>query len=117
VEILEMILFERGSSVLTGDAVAQLQRVAAVLRAHPELEQIQIEGHSDPVGDASFNQTLSLQRAESAKRWLIEQGRIDGARLRARGLGPVAPLASNESEEGRRKNRRVQFTILVNSRR
>ncbi|MCU0655564.1 MAG: OmpA family protein [Polyangiaceae bacterium] len=117
VKILEVILFGRASSVLTGDAIAQLQRVAALLRVHPELEQIQIEGHSDPVGDTSFNQTLSLQRAESAKRWLIERGRIDASRLSARGLGPAAPLAPNDSEEGRRKNRRVQFTILVSSRR
>jgi len=69
---------------------------------------MRVEGHTDNVGRAAANQTLSQQRAEAVVAWLAARG-IDAARLGAAGLGDSKPLADNGSEEGRAKNRRVEL--------
>jgi len=78
---------------------------------HPELKLIRIEGHTDSVGRKSKNLELSKRRARSVGRYLVEQG-IDAARLAAFGCGQNVPIASNDDDEGRQKNRRVEFHIL-----
>ncbi|RKH04277.1 OmpA family protein [Corallococcus carmarthensis] len=89
----------------------QLDSIAAYLKAHPELS-IRIEGHTDNSGPEEANRTLSQQRANRVREYLIQKG-IAGARLEAKGFGPDRPRVSNETPEGRSANRRVEFVPVT----
>ncbi len=101
------ITFDTGSSEIKPGSYAALRRILGLLQSKADLKLL-IEGHTDNVGDASYNQTLSEQRATSIRSWLVSQG-VDGGRLRAVGKGLTAPIGSNDTEEGRAKNRRVEL--------
>lgn len=105
------MLFEVGKSALTGKLKPNLARVADILAVNPNAH-ITIEGHTDNRGDKSRNQRLSEQRAANVKQFLITQG-VDSTRIIARGYGFKRPIAPNDTEEGRRKNRRVELVIGV----
>jgi outer membrane protein OmpA-like peptidoglycan-associated protein len=79
------------------------------LSQYPE-RGVLIEGHTDNVGSAQFNQNLSLKRAESVRRYLADHG-VQSQRLTVSGLGFERPVASNESATGRQQNRRVEVII------
>lgn len=102
--------FPTGQATLPAGELASLDRIAALLKAHPELTA-RIEGHTDSLGSAALNQSLSLQRAEAVRQALVERG-VDEGRLSAEGLGPERPIADNATAEGRGKNRRVEVYIL-----
>ncbi|BCU07703.1 hypothetical protein Atep_23800 [Allochromatium tepidum] len=102
--------FPTGQATLPAGELASLDRIAALLKAHPELTA-RIEGHTDSLGSAALNQSLSLQRAEAVRQALVERG-VDEGRLTAEGLGPARPIADNATAEGRGKNRRVEVYIL-----
>ncbi len=106
------IRFDSGSARLSPTSANQLHELAMALR-DPALarETLFIIGHTDSVGPAPYNQTLSEQRAETVRRSLIERG-IDGARLQAHGMGETEPAAANTTPAGRAMNRRV---TIVNS--
>jgi outer membrane protein OmpA-like peptidoglycan-associated protein len=108
----EAIQFEHRQATLSEASIPLLEAIAGALRGHPELLLVRIEGHTDDSGDEAFNLQLSRQRAEAVRRWLVERGRVEPGRLQAEGFGRSRPLTSNESEEGRRKNRRVQLVIV-----
>jgi outer membrane protein OmpA-like peptidoglycan-associated protein len=84
--------------------------VKAFLDANPRVTKLRIEGHTDNVGAAAYNKGLSQRRAASVMSWLVAHG-IDAARLSSAGFGLELPIADNDSEEGRRVNRRVEFHI------
>ena len=105
--VMESITFEPGKSVLTNDAIIVLNTIAKILNEYPQLK-IQINGHTDNTGNANANRKVSLARAEVVRSYLMKQG-IEPARLFAQGFGPDKPIASNKTEEGRTKNRRVEF--------
>ena len=86
------------------------QQVATIIRAYPN-GTAALEGHTDSKGDDAYNQRLSERRAESVRRWLAEKERVDGAKLTARGFGESRPVASNDTDAGRQKNRRVEVVI------
>ena len=88
-----------------------LQDVARVLKENPQIKLVRIEGHTDDRGRDQYNLDLSKRRAESVRTYLIKQG-IVRDRLQAVGYGKAMPIADNETEEGRAKNRRVEFTIV-----
>jgi outer membrane protein OmpA-like peptidoglycan-associated protein len=88
-----------------------LDNVAAVLLAHPEVGKIRVEGHTDSRGRAAYNRDLSQRRAQAVAKYLIKKG-VDASRLAAKGYGPDQPIADNETEEGREKNRRVEFRMI-----
>ncbi|HSF43871.1 MAG TPA: OmpA family protein, partial [Thermoanaerobaculia bacterium] len=71
----------------------------------------ELEGHTDAKGDDAYNQRLSLRRAEAVKGWLTQREGIAADRLATRGAGESRPVASNEDEAGRQKNRRVEVVI------
>ena len=71
---------------------------------------IEIDGHTDNTGDAASNLTLSQQRAEAVRVYLIQQG-ADGNMLVAKGFGDTMPIAPNETEEGKFRNRRIEFVV------
>lgn len=91
-----------------------LQAVVDALAAVPTLKRIGIEGHTDGAGVFAHNLDLSDRRAKSVQRWLVSRG-VAPDRLEAKGYGPTRPIASNKTNAGRAKNRRVEFHILDNS--
>jgi OmpA-OmpF porin, OOP family len=111
IELTETVEFETESAVLLERSKALLDDVAQVLNDHPEIKRVQIEGHTDAVASRRHNQKLSQQRVASVKSYLVEKG-IDGKRLVTKSFGETKPLASNKTDEGRAKNRRVEFRIL-----
>ena len=88
-----------------------LDAVVAVLQAHPEIEKIRIEGHTDSQGNDAYNKKLSQRRADAVMAYLVKKG-VAAARLEAMGYGEEQPKAANDTKEGRATNRRVEFTIV-----
>jgi cytochrome c oxidase subunit 2 len=107
---LKHLFFETASSVILDDSRYELENLATALKANPTIT-ISIEGHTDNVGEAEMNLTLSKSRAEAVLAYLIEQG-IDGSRLSSIGYGSSKPVAENDSDENRALNRRTEFRIL-----
>ena len=102
--------FENNSSVLRPETVAALDRAAEILRANPKV-RAEVAGHTDSVGDADYNQWLSLRRADSVRRYLVARG-VAEERLSARGFGETEPIADNGTPDGRASNRRVELRII-----
>lgn len=103
------VLFETGSSAVQGGSNRTLDNLAAFLNEYPERSVI-IEGHTDNVGSAAFNQTLSVQRAESVRNYLTDHG-VQHSRIAVSGHGLSRPIASNDTATGRQQNRRVEVII------
>lgn len=106
----ERVHFRTGSEEILEDSFPMLEEIAAVLRVNPSME-IRIEGHTDSVGDDDANMELSQQRAESVRRFLMEH-EVGGDQLTAEGLGETRSIASNNTDQGRAQNRRVEFHIV-----
>jgi outer membrane protein OmpA-like peptidoglycan-associated protein len=108
--ILQQVNFETASDEIKKDSFGLLGQVASVLKQHPEIARLAVDGHTDNRGAERSNLNLSQRRALSVVRWFIEQG-IDARRLEARGFGPRRPLVDNTTDAGRARNRRVEFLI------
>ncbi|MGB5284735.1 MAG: carboxypeptidase regulatory-like domain-containing protein [Polyangiales bacterium] len=111
IALRRQISFATGSEEILPNSEPLLLEVADVLIRNPDLELVEIQGHTDNRGDYGVNMRLSQLRAESVLRWLIEHG-VEPTRLTARGYGPKRPLAPNITQQNRARNRRVQFKIL-----
>lgn len=109
---LNSVLFETGSAELRDAAIPELDRLVERLRSNPSMN-VEIAGHTDNVGLADNNDDLSQRRAQAVVEYLTRAG-IDAARLSARGYGESQPVASNGSDRGRQRNRRVEFRVLSN---
>ena len=103
------VLFDTGSYTLKPGAREKLAKISGIVLAHPGLV-LQIEGHTDSVGGDDFNQQLSERRADSVRDFLAQQG-VPGSSITARGLGKTQPVASNDTAEGRQRNRRVELVV------
>ncbi|HEX8881508.1 MAG TPA: OmpA family protein, partial [Candidatus Acidoferrum sp.] len=103
------VLFDTASFTLKPGAREKLAKISGILLAHPGLT-LQIEGHTDSVGGDEFNQQLSERRADSVRDFLAEQG-VAGSSITARGFGKTQPVASNDTPEGRQRNRRVELVV------
>jgi outer membrane protein OmpA-like peptidoglycan-associated protein len=103
------VLFDTGSYTLKPGAREKLAKISGIVLAHPGLN-LQIEGHTDSVGTDEFNQQLSERRADSVRDFLAEQG-VPGSAISARGFGKTQPVASNDTAEGRQRNRRVELVV------
>lgn len=103
------VLFDTGSSTLKPGAREKLAKISGILLAHNGLT-LQIEGHTDSVGGEEFNQQLSERRAGSVRDFLAGEG-VSGASMTARGYGKTQPVASNDTAEGRQRNRRVELVV------
>ena len=112
IEIGQKVFFDTEKAVIQDQSFAVLDQVAALLKNHPELKQVRVEGHTDSVGDATANMALSQARADAVKDYLVGKG-ITAARLDAKGFGVTRPIADNGSTEGREQNRRVEFVIVT----
>jgi outer membrane protein OmpA-like peptidoglycan-associated protein len=103
------VLFDFGKYTLKPAAREKLAKISGIVMAHPGLN-LQIEGYTDSVGSDQVNQQLSERRADTVRDYLIEQG-VTGSSVTAQGFGKANPVASNDTPEGRSKNRRVQLVV------
>jgi len=107
----DRLLFDTGSATLQPASQEQLQNVAAILKAYPNVK-LKIGGYTDNTGDKAANQKLSEARAENVKDALVKLG-VDPARLEAQGYGEEHPVADNSTEEGKQKNRRISMRVTA----
>lgn len=102
--------FATGSAALSAESVQEVDNLAAVLKAYTALK-ISVDGYTDSSGNADANKTLSQKRADSVKARLLQKG-IEAARITAMGYGAANPIASNDTAEGKAKNRRIEVKIV-----
>ncbi|MFP4036275.1 MAG: OmpA family protein [Desulfobacteraceae bacterium] len=105
------IFFDIDSARLRSESYPVLRQIGEMLQEHPEL-RLTIEGHTDNTGSASWNQTLSERRAASVRDFLIERYEVEESRLESVGYGEERPADTNETEEGRQNNRRVELVKM-----
>jgi outer membrane protein OmpA-like peptidoglycan-associated protein len=103
------VLFDTGSYTLRPGAREKLAKISGIVLAHPGLN-LQIEGHTDSVGGDEYNQTLSERRAGAVRDFLVDQG-VAASTVTARGFGKTQPVATNDTPEGRQRNRRVEIVV------
>ena len=105
----DRLLFDTGKATLQPESQAQLADVAAILKAYPKVH-VRLGGYTDNVGDKAANVKLSQERAANVERELVKLG-VDAMRLDSKGYGEEHPVASNDTEEGRAKNRRISMRV------
>jgi cytochrome c oxidase subunit 2 len=108
---LQYVQFETGSATLTRHSIFEIMDLADIMKTYPAM-QVEISGHTDNTGDADANLALSRARADIVYQELVKQG-VDADRLTAVGYGQTRPVASNDTDEGRKQNRRTEFKILA----
>jgi len=108
--VLNNVFFERSTANILEGSYPELDRVAAIMLNNPTVE-IEIGGHTDNVGNAALNVKLSEERAGKVKEYLVSKGVVQ-ERIKNVGYGGSKPIAGNDSEENKKKNRRVEFKIL-----
>lgn len=109
---LRNIFFDTGKSTLRPESNAELDRLVKLLQDVPSLK-IEISGHTDNTGSAKINESLSQDRADAVVNYLKSKG-ISTSRLTSKGYGSSAPIATNNTADGRQQNRRTEFEILAN---
>jgi outer membrane protein OmpA-like peptidoglycan-associated protein len=112
VEFSDKILFGFDRSDLSAGAETNLNKLVEVLKSYPDTD-IEIQGHTDSKGADDYNMKLSERRASAVAAFLRGRG-VASNRVRIKGYGETAPVASNETEDGRAQNRRVDFLITAN---
>lgn len=106
---LQNIFFEQGKHDLKPESYAELDKVVEFLKSNMDAE-IELSGHTSSEGEATYNRSLSYKRVNACKNYIVSKN-IDATRIIARGFGPDKPIAPNNTEEGRAKNRRVEMRI------
>ncbi len=110
-EVSSTVEFEPGSAELTARGKELLSDVARVIAGLAPTAHVAVHGHTDSKGQPAKNLKLSEDRAQAVVRWLATEGKIPAERLSAKGFGDTVPVASNDTDQGRQKNRRVEFNI------
>lgn len=114
IEITEKVFFEFDKAVIKSESHGLLDEVAQVMKDNPHVKKVRVDGHAslekDTPATRQYNKRLSGLRADAVKKYLISKG-VDASRLESQGFGNEQPLATNDTDEGREKNRRVEFTI------
>ena len=109
--VFEDLSFQTGSARLTPESTRTVTDLVAILKAYPTAKA-RLDGHTDNTGDAAANKQLSLDRAKAVRDMMIADG-IDAARLDYAGFGQEHPLAPNDTEDGRARNRRTELVVLA----
>ncbi|MBL0153220.1 MAG: OmpA family protein [Chitinophagaceae bacterium] len=107
---LDNVHFDFGKATLRPDSFAELNELVDYLKNKPQI-RIEIAGHTDNIGKDADNLKLSTERANTIRKYLLSKG-IEAARVTAKGYGASAPVADNETEEGRQLNRRTEVRVL-----
>jgi outer membrane protein OmpA-like peptidoglycan-associated protein len=110
VNLPDGVTFDVGSSTLKPEFRATLDQIAQSMNQYPN-SLIDVYGHTDSTGSDAFNQTLSESRARTVAAYLTSRG-VSAARIRSQGFGETMPIASNDTPDGRAKNRRVEIKIV-----
>ena len=103
------VLFDTAQYTLKPGTREKLAKIAGIVTSHPGLK-LQVEGHTDSVGSDEYNQTLSENRAQSVRTFLVSQG-IESDHITARGFGESSPITTNDTAAGRQQNRRVELVV------
>jgi outer membrane protein OmpA-like peptidoglycan-associated protein len=111
IQIADKVQFAFDSAEILPASFDLLKEVAGMLEKNAQIEKMQVEGHTDSSGAAGHNKELSQKRAESVRAFLVKAG-VSSKRLVAKGFGPDKPIADNGTDDGKEKNRRVEFNIL-----
>jgi outer membrane protein OmpA-like peptidoglycan-associated protein len=111
ITLRRQVSFATGSDEILPNSEPILLEVADALLRNPDIELVEIQGHTDTSGDRALNMRLSQQRAEAVERWLIQHG-VEPTRLMAKGYGSTRPIVPNITQQNRARNRRVQFRIV-----
>jgi outer membrane protein OmpA-like peptidoglycan-associated protein len=114
IEIKDSVYFETGKAIIKAESFALLDEVAEILKDHPELTKLSIQGNTDSRGDDKKNLTLSQARAESVRTYLAGKG-VAVERLDAIGYGETRPLVKEKTPDDQAKNRRVDFVVTARS--
>jgi OmpA-OmpF porin, OOP family len=109
---LDDLIFQTGSSTIEPSSYLELDEVATMLRNNPKMV-IQLEGHTDYIGNAKLNQKLSQDRVDAVKNYLVSHG-SSGSKIKTKAFGGKMPLSRENTEEARSMNRRVEVRILQN---
>ncbi len=104
--------FARGRNDLSDEAKAAIDAMVAQLKSQKANIYVEIEGHTDNTGDAAYNQTLGLARAEAVKRYLYEQHQVPLHKMNAISFGEEKPVVDNKTRDNRAQNRRVVIKVL-----
>jgi OOP family OmpA-OmpF porin len=107
--VLRGVHFDFDKASIRPDAAGILREAASILKENPTVK-VSVEGHTDAVGSDEYNLKLSLRRANAVKEFLGREG-VDASRLSTRGFGESQPVASNDTEDGRAQNRRVELKV------
>lgn len=110
VAVLKNIFFDTDKYDLKDKSKTELEKIIGFLNNNPRV-RIEISGHTDNVGTLAYNRQLSDKRAQSVYNYLIDNG-VDPKRMVPKGYGPDKPMASNETEDGRQLNRRIEFKVI-----
>jgi len=108
--VINNIFFETGKATLSPQSNVELEKAVDLLKTNPSMT-IEVGGHTDNVGDDAYNMKLSHDRSKSVREYLVKAG-IAGERIQAKGYGESNPIATNDTEDGRKANRRTEFVIL-----
>jgi outer membrane protein OmpA-like peptidoglycan-associated protein len=109
--IAQQVQFETDRAIIRPVSDGLLEEVASVIKQHPEIVKLEVQGHTDNSGTKARNQVLSQARADAVRKALVKRG-VDPKTLESKGYGDTEPIADNATPEGKTKNRRVQFKIL-----
>lgn len=107
--VLRGVNFDFDKANIRSDAAGILREAATILKDNPKV-QVSVEGHTDATGSDEYNLKLSLRRATAVKQFLVKEG-VPDSRLSVRGFGETQPVASNDTEDGRAQNRRVELKV------
>jgi OOP family OmpA-OmpF porin len=110
IELGQKIQFALGKSEILSASFALMDELAKTIQENPQVQKVSIEGHASDEGDDKYNLLLSKARAEAVRQYLVTKG-VAADRLSSTGFGESKPLVSNDTPDGREKNRRVEFHI------
>jgi len=110
IAITDKVQFEVGKADLKPVSYPLLDEVVTVMKGNPQIELVEIGGHTDSTGTAQYNQTLSEKRAQAVADYLIKAG-LPAERFSAVGYGSTQPIAGNDTDQGKAQNRRIDFVV------
>jgi len=108
--VFDHLNFDSGTTRLTPDSNSTVTNLISIMKCYPNM-QVQLEGHTDSTGDPAANKQLSIDRANAIRDQLVQAG-VDSSRIITTGYGSEKPLASNDTDEGRAKNRRTELVVV-----